>query len=283
MDATSVVRLRRIALAALAIGYLHLVVDLSRRYLALGLSVAIVGLLLTAWSRRGDAGVAGAGGVLRPAALAAALVVVGTVVRVVIVPLDLSHGYVQVVQFALELAVLAALAVAAIRAGARGSDPGRSAADAGGGSRRTFRGARALAAIVFIVLMMGALTANLPGANVSCTGFPLCRNGYGPEFPFQKIQLAHRVLAFAVLFHSLGLLLGVRRRAESAPLRQWAVSAFVMILLQLLLAAAMVEMHLPPWARLAHQALGAALWLVVVVFAALASRATAADGAAARP
>ena len=310
MDPASFVRLRRLALAALAIGYLHvvfgaivrisgsgygcgnhwpkcmgawfppldrtdLVVELSHRYLAFALTLAIVGLALAAWARHRDAGVGGAGGVLRPAGLSALLVLVAVVFGAVIVKLDLQNRYVVVVHLSLAMAILAALAVAAIRAGAFG----RAMADAGGGSGRTLGGARALVAMTFVVLVMGALTANLPGASFSCLGFPLCRNGYGGAFPYQHIQLTHRVLAFAVFFHALGLVVGVRRRDESAQLARWAWATFGTILAQVLLAAVMVELGLPLWARSAHEAIGTATWLVVVVFVSLAARAGGAGGA----
>jgi len=41
---------------------------------------------------------------------------------------------------------------------------------------------------------------------------------------------------------------------------------------QVLVAAAMVEMHLPPTLRSLHQAVGTALWITVVTLAALAAR-----------
>jgi heme A synthase len=42
------------------------------------------------------------------------------------------------------------------------------------------------------------------------------------------------------------------------------------VILQILVAAAMVEMHFPPSLRSLHQAVGTALWIVVVVLTALA-------------
>ena len=304
-------RLRRLSLVALAIGYLHvvfgaivritgsglgcgdhwptcqgqwfppldradLIVELMHRYLAFGLTVAIIGLCLTAWTLRDADGVGGAGGVIRPAALASLLVVTAAVFDAVIVKLNLQNRYVVVVHVALAMAILATLAVAAIRAGAFG----RASADAGGASRRTFRSARALAAIVFVLLILGALTANLPGASYSCTGFPLCRNGYGSAFPYQHVQLTHRVLAYLVVFHAIGLVIGVRRRNDSAQMRRWSMASLHTLLLQVVVAAGMVEMSLPPVLRSLHQALGTALWLIAVIFAALAARASGASGAA---
>jgi heme A synthase len=43
------------------------------------------------------------------------------------------------------------------------------------------------------------------------------------------------------------------------------------VILQVLVAAAMVEMHLPPGLRSLHQAIGTALWICVVALTALAA------------
>jgi heme A synthase len=43
------------------------------------------------------------------------------------------------------------------------------------------------------------------------------------------------------------------------------------VILQILVGAAMVDMHLPPTLRSLHQAVGTALWISVVTLAALAA------------
>jgi heme A synthase len=53
--------------------------------------------------------------------------------------------------------------------------------------------------------------------------------------------------------------------------RAAAWTALSIIALQILVAAAMVEMHLPASLRSIHQAIGTALWITVVALAALAS------------
>src|SRR5690349_15418175 len=53
-----------------------LIIEVTHRFIAAGLSVAIVALLVTTLLRRGVPGVAGRGGVLRAAVLATTLVVV---------------------------------------------------------------------------------------------------------------------------------------------------------------------------------------------------------------
>ena len=63
--------------------------------------------------------------------------------------------------------------------------------------------------MTFVVLVLGAFTAHLPGANSSCVGFPLCRGSLIPDST-QHIQFTHRILAFLLFFHLLGLAIAVR-------------------------------------------------------------------------
>jgi heme A synthase len=85
------------------------------------------------------------------------------------------------------------------------------------------------------------------------------------------IQVTHRIIAFLLLGHLIGIAIGVSRRAEARPIRIAAWSALTIVLVQVLVAAAMIELHLPPGLRSLHQAIGTALWISVVTLAALAS------------
>ena len=243
-----------------------LIIEVLHRYFAAGLTVAIVALLAVAWMRRADTGIAGAGGVVRPAALAAGLVVTAALFGGLIVRLDLQNRYVVVVHVAIAMTLLATLAAAVVRSGGVGS-----AAVGGATAGKTWRGARVLAAMLFVVLLLGALVANLPGAASSCTGFPLCRGG--TPGPMQHLQLAHRIVAFLIFFHALGLLIGVTKRGDAQPVRGWARATFALILAQVLLAAALVETGFPLVLRSLHQATGTLVWVVACIFAMLAHRA----------
>jgi heme A synthase len=245
---------------------MDLVIEVMHRYLAFGLSLMVVALLLMTFTRRAVPGVAGQGGVLRPAALAAVLVVTAALFGAVIVRLELANRIVVVVHLSLAMALLAVLVSASIRAGSLG---GSSPALAGG-SAKTARGAIAAAGVAFLVLVMGALTANLPGAASACTGFPLCRNGFG--VPMQHVQLTHRVLAFLLLFHVIGLVIAMRKRGEPATLRRAAMVALAALVTQVLVAAALVETGLPLALRSAHQAMGTLVWVFLVIVAELARR-----------
>jgi heme A synthase len=69
----------------------------------------------------------------------------------------------------------------------------------------------------------------------------------------------------------IGVAIGVRKRVEPKPVRAAAWTALGIVLLQIVVAAAMVEMHLPASLRSLHQAIGTALWISVVALAALAN------------
>jgi heme A synthase len=85
------------------------------------------------------------------------------------------------------------------------------------------------------------------------------------------IQITHRVLAFLILGHLIGVAIGARKRGEAKPVRTAVWMALGVVALQIFVAAAMVEMHLPPGFRSLHQAVGTLLWLCVVALAALTS------------
>jgi len=244
-----------------------LVIEISHRWFAAMLSLAIVVLLVTALVRRRTPGVSGRGGVLRAASLATVLVVAAALFGAATVKLELSNKLVIVTHLAIAMALLAVLISAAMRAGGLGA----SHASIGSASEKTWRGARAALAMTFGVLVLGAFTAHLPGANSSCTGFPLCRGSLIPDST-QHIQFTHRIFAFLLFFHLLGVVIAVRRRGESRLIIRAAAIAFGAVLAQIIVAAALVEMQLPPLFRSLHQAVGTLVWVAVVILALLSRR-----------
>ena len=244
-----------------------LIIEVTHRYFAATLSLAIIALLVTAFARRHEAGVGGPGGVLRPASWATGLVVTAAVFGGVTVKLELENKLVIVTHLAIAMALLAVLVATVMRAGGLGG----ANATLGAASLKTWRGARAAMALTFAVLVLGAFTAHVPGANGSCAGFPLCRGSFLPG-PMQHIQFTHRILAFLLFFHLLGLMIAVRRRGEAPIIIRAAVIAFVSVVTQIAVAAAMVELHLPAELRSVHQAVGTLVWVVVVAFALLCRR-----------
>jgi cytochrome c oxidase assembly protein subunit 15 len=241
----------------------NLLVEISHRYGAAALSLSIAALVLAAWLKRREPGVGGPGGVLRPSLAALALVVVAALFGAVTVKLSL-HPLVVVTHLAIAMALLAVLVVVVVRSGGLG------ALAVAERSERTLRDGKVAAGLTFLALVLGALTANTPGAAVSCQGFPWCQTIVGSGAPV-VIQVWHRIIGFLLFGHLIGVFIGVGKRGEPRPIRIAARTALTVVILQILVAAAMVEMHLPASLRSIHQAIGTALWISVVTLAALAS------------
>jgi heme A synthase len=127
----------------------------------------------------------------------------------------------------------------------------------------------AAAGLAITIVLLGALTAKLPGAAVACKGFPLCGEG-SLGGGAQHVQLTHRVLAYLLTFHLMGLAIGFTRRAESPVVRLASRVALGVIALQIVLGAMMVLGNLPPVLRSLHQATGISLWLTAFTMAYLA-------------
>ena len=240
-----------------------LLVEISHRYGAATLSIAIIVLALIALRQRKADGVAGPGGALRPALLAVLLVIVAALFGAVTVKMELNP-IIVVTHLAIAMSLLAVLVVVVVRSGGFGATriPAR--------YERTFRSARAAVGLTFLALVFGALTANTPGAPTACLGFPWCRVAAGSGTPFW-IQVTHRIIAFLLLGHLTGIFFASRKRGESPVIRRATTAALAVVVLQLLVAAAMVEMNLPPTFRSLHQAVGTLLWITVVALTALAA------------
>jgi len=240
-----------------------LLVEISHRYGAAALSLTIIALVAAAWLKRNEPGVSGPGGVLRPSMLATLLVIVAALFGAVTVKMALNP-FVVVTHLAIAMSLLAVLVVVVVRAGGLGSGtvPAR--------YERTLRSSRAAAGLTFLILVLGALTANTPGAAVACQGFPWCKEVTVSGAPLY-IQVTHRIIAFLLVGHLIGIFLGVRKRAETRAVHYAAGAALGIVILQILVGAAMVDMHLPPPLRSLHQAVGTALWISVVALAALAA------------
>ena len=244
-------------------------VEVSHRYLAALLLCTTLALVVLATTRRAVPGVSGRGGILRPASLALTLIVTAALVGMVVVKLSLSNPYVIAVHYSIAMITLAALVVAVQRAGGLGTR----AVHVGAAPGRTYRGARAATVLAFVIVVLGALTANVSGAAASCRGFPWCRDGMMIGGAPLAIQLVHWTLAMLLLLHLAVSAIVVTRRRESEPVVRASQLAAAVIVLQLIVAALLVELHLPPVLQSLHQAVGTLLWIAVFTFAALARRA----------
>lgn len=251
-------------------GGLGLLIEISHRYGAALLSTAVFALALAAFFRRDERGVGGPGGVLRSALVALGLVILAALVGAATVKLALNP-LVIVTHLAIAMSLLGVLAVTVLRAGGLGA-----LSEISGASPRTWRAARIAVVLAALTLVLGALTANLPGAAVSCGGFPWCRTVNAGGTPL-ILQITHRVIAFLLFGHLWGIAAALPKRNEPRILVRAARIAFALAVAQVLIAAAMVEMHLPTVFRSLHQATGTLLWLSVCVFAGLALMASPAE------
>lgn len=242
---------------------LALLIEISHRYGAAALAAAVLALALMAYSRRSEPGVGGERGVLRPSLLAAGLVLLAALVGLATVKLGLNP-LVIVTHLAIAMSLLTVLSVTVLRAGGFGAG-----ADMSGATARTWRAAVVAVSLTFLALVLGALTANLPDAAVACGGFPWCRSVQGGGLAL-IVNITHRVVAFLLLGHLWAVAVSLPKRNEPRVLVRAARFAFGAAILQVLIAAAMVEMHLPTSLRSLHQAAGTLLWLAVCIFAGLA-------------
>jgi heme a synthase len=252
-----------------------LLIEISHRYGAAILSTAVFALAIVAFVKRDESGVGGPGGPLRSSIVAAALVVLAALIGAATVKLGLNP-IVIVTHLVIAFSLLAVLSITVLRAGGLGA-----LSDMSGASSRTWRAARIAVILAALTLLLGALTANIPDAAIACGGFPWCRsvNASGPPL---ILQITHRVIAFLLFGHLWGVAAALPKRNEPSVLVRAARVAFGLAVLQVLIAAAMVEMHLPTVLRSLHQATGALLWVSLCVFAGLARIAVPAESKSAR-
>jgi len=242
-----------------------LIIEVSHRYLASVLLLALIATCAIAWRRRGEAGVGGRGGVLRMAGLGVALGFGAALLGAATVKLG-NAPFATLAHWTVAMSLVATTVATLVRAGGLGGATAR----LGGVSHRTKRGAFAGAVMALLAVIMGGLTAKYPGAAVACQGFPLCGRNADVLPAAVHVQLTHRVLAFLVVLHLAGLASGIFRRREAAVARRAVTVAVSLGVLQLGVAAAMVLGHLPPMLRSLHEATGVSIWIATFTLAYLA-------------
>ena len=170
------------------------VIEYTHRLLAAGVAFVVGAVLVRALQLRARPGFGGRGGLVRPAVLAAVLLVVQVLLGGITVRLNLS-GPVTVLHLGTAMALLATLLVAAVRAGALGAATAAGADGSGSDGRaaagRVARMAVGAAVLAYLVVLLGALVANT-GAPVSgapsaaalaVLGVPLITTPSHPEYP----------------------------------------------------------------------------------------------------
>jgi len=244
-------------------------IEYMHRLLAAGIGTVVLAVFVYAWLQRARPGFGGRGGVLRPLALAAILLIAQALLGAVTVWLELP-AEVTVAHFMTAQIFIATLLLAAVRASA---PPAAAAATHVNSGRRQARLARVSAAFGFIVITFGAITANVPGAPQACLGFPLCNGQLLPAANVAGMQLhwLHRLLAFLFFLHLAGAVVSARKHASRGVARA-AATTFALVAVQLAVAAAMILTLLPRALQGLHLAVGVAIWCVLVIWTARAQR-----------
>lgn len=241
-----------------------LIIEVSHRYLASVLLLALIATFVVAMRRRTAAGIGGRGGVLRMAGLGVALGFGAALLGAVTVKLG-NAPFATLAHWTVAMSLVATTAATLIRAGGLGGET----ASLGGVSHRTKRAAFIGASMALLTVVMGGLTAKYPGAAVACLGFPLCGRNADVLPAAVHVQLTHRVLAFLVVFHLAGLAKGIFRRDEAKVARRAVAIALALGVLQLVVAGAMIVGHLPPVLRSLHEATGVSIWIATFTLAYL--------------
>ena len=246
-------------------------IEYTHRLLAAGIGIVVLAVFGYALLKRASPGVGGRAGMVRPLLLAAALLIVQAALGAITVRLELPPS-VTIAHFVTAMLFMATLIVAAARGGALGDG----ADVASPAVRRAAGWAAAAAATGLLVVALGAVTANTPGAPPACGGFPLCNGQFLPQsgaLPME-IHWAHRTAAFLLLFVSIAAAANAYRTRVSRPVRIAAGASVALIVLQLVVAAALILMRLPQSLQAAHLAVGAAVWFALASWAVLARTTT---------
>jgi heme a synthase len=181
-----------------------LIIEVTHRYLAAAVGLAVVALYLATLARSPAAEAA----LQRRWALRAVLLVVAAAalgretVRLGLSPLVVTT------HLAIALLLLGVLAYLVIITGRAREQPSQVVL-----RRKTQRAAVVAAVMAFVVPVLGGLTATIPRAAAACVGFPHCRAVAAGGAPL-AIHLTHRILAFLLFFHLLALAVNAQRRRE---------------------------------------------------------------------
>ena len=244
-----------------------LVIEWLHRLFAAVLISTIAALVVTAFARREAPGVGGRGGVLRGAGLALGISLIAAVFGAVTVK-EQNTAWATASHKVIAVTLLATLAATAMRAGAFGAPSAVAARAAGRGTMKAVRGASVAAGLALTAVLLGSLTAKVTGAVASCQGFPFCSVAYAGGTA--HIQLAHRITAYLLALHLIGLPFAFAKRREAGPVLTASRVAFGIVVLQIVLGATMVTGHYTGVVRSLHQATGTALWLTSFTMAYLA-------------
>ena len=248
---------------------MDLVIEVMHRYLAIALFAAIAVLVATVFRNRELPSVSGRGSVANASRLALLLWFAPAIFGGITVFTG-NPPWATVVHKLLAVSLIAVLAVAAMRAGGLGAASVVGSGSSGAsGSSNAVGAATGAAILALIVVLLGGLTAKIPGAAVACAGFPLCGDG-SLGGGAQHLQLTHRVLAYLLAAHLFALPFLFRKRGEPAAVQRAAWLGAGFGLLQIVWAGWMVTGGFPGTVRSLHQATGILIWVTAFIMLYLA-------------
>jgi cytochrome c oxidase assembly protein subunit 15 len=237
-------------------------IEWSHRLVALGVSALVVGVAVLGYLQRQDPKVSGPGGPLRPAVLALVLMLVQVLLGAITVWLELPATAV-ILHLGTAMGMVAALLVAGLNAGQHQVSSGWT------GAASTWRSAVVALGLAGVAVLMGGLTANM-GAAGACMGFPLC-NGQifptGAEGGLAHIHWLHRLVAYGLALHLIGMAVRAARRKAPTVIRRATMVAMAVTVVQIVVGAGMMLSVLQAHWRVTHVAAGTAVWVAMVVFA----------------
>lgn len=243
---------------------MDLIIEVFHRYLAIALFISIAVLVASAWQHRAHPSVGGRGGVWNASRVALGLWFAPALFGAVTVFTG-NPAWATVVHKLLAASLLAVLTVATIRAGGLGGTSILSAK----GTAKAVGGATGAAVLALLVVLLGGLTAKIPGAAVACAGFPLCGEG-SLGGGAQHVQLTHRILAYLLVAHLISLPMIFRKRFEPAAVLRAAWIGLGLGVLQVVWAGWMVTGGFPGVVRSLHQATGILIWVTAFAMVYLA-------------
>jgi len=135
--------------------------------------------------------------------------------------------------------------------------------------------AASAAVLTYIVLLLGSNVV-AQGAGAACKGWPFCGGGLGfalPQAGLAAVNLLHRFGAGALLL-LIGATVPIVRKVHrgDSPMLRTGIAVNILLLLQIIAGAVLVEANLPTFVKGIHLALASALWASVVLLALLARR-----------
>ena len=233
-------------------------IEWSHRLVAAGLSVLVVAVAVLAYRSRHEGD--GPRGAPLPLALwAVGLLVVQILLGAVTVWLELPPSAI-ILHLGTAMVMLAVLMMTGLRAGAVAPTEPR--------DPKIWRASVAALALGGLALLLGGVTANT-GAAAACLGFPLCSGELWPSEPggLSHIHWFHRLVAYGLTLHLIGMVARVRKGRATAAVRRWVRIAAGVTALQIAVGAGMVLSILQPHWRATHVAVGSAVWMALVVLA----------------